>query len=181
MVPYGQNLSLLLPHLLIAPAPGDRAPGDRAPDFFMHEPLRLNTSSELGRSMMMGLQSFFAPVTLFPERSVLIITFVDRHATASGEGSVDSDETIIAGEMGLAAQGCFLRIPITSKFSYISADRVRVKERKTRGVVSSSLGVVASCTGVSPDAAVRQFVIVGWAMVSVGVVGYEGRQVTWCR
>lgn len=120
--------------------------------------------------MMIGLQSFFALETLFPERSVLIITFVDRHATASGEGSVDSDETIIAGEIGLDAQGCFLRIPITSKFSYISAERVRVKESKTRCVGSSSLGVLASSIGVSPDVGVRQLVVVGWAMVSVGVV-----------
>jgi hypothetical protein len=163
-VPYGENLSLL-PHLLNAPAPGDRVP-----DFFIHEPFKLITSSELGRSMVMGLQSFFAPVTRFPERSVLIIIFVDRHATASGEGSVVSDETIIAGGIGLDAQGCFLRIPITSKFSNISAERVRVKERKTRCVGSCSLGVLASSTGASPNAAVRQLFIVGWAMVSGGVV-----------
>ena len=112
----------------------------------------------------------YCTVTLFPDRSVLIIKFVDRLATASGEGSVDSDETIVPGGIGSNAQGCFLRIPITSKLSYISADRVRVKERKTRCVVSSSLGVLVSFAGVSTDAAVRKQVVVGCAMVSVGVV-----------
>ena len=126
--------------------------------------------------MMMGLQSFCFPVTLFPERSVLIIMFVDRHSTAAGGGSVDFDETSIAGGIGLDAHGCFLRIPITSKFSYISAERVRVKERKTRCVVSFSSvpGVLDSFTGVSPDAAVRQQVPVAGAMVFVDVVECVG-------
>ena len=66
---YGENL-------LFSPAPGSCVLG-----LFLRKPFKLIKSSGMGRSMMMGLQSFCFPVTLFPERSVLIIMFVDRHST----------------------------------------------------------------------------------------------------